>query len=71
MESHFSNNLRLFNNEKKSDSFADHFEQHFKSTTSRTDQRKYMKFNVANQLKLIVTMKSFTKQIATYVWRNA
>ena len=40
MDGDFSNLLRLLKNGKKSDSFAAHFEQHFNTTTSRTDLRK-------------------------------
>ena len=61
MDGHFSDLLSLLRNGQKSDSFAAHFEQHSKYTTSRTDPRKYMKFKVANQLKTIGTMKTFTK----------
>ena len=45
----------------KSDSFAAHFEHHFKATASRTDLRKYMTFKVVKQLNLIGEMKTFTK----------
>ena len=58
---HFSNILRLLNNGHKSYSFADHFEQHFNTTTSRIDIRKYMTFKVLNQLNQIGTMKTFTE----------
>ena len=61
MYSHFSNLLRLLKNGQKSDSFADHSEQHFNTTTSRTDLRKYMTFKVVKQLNLIGAMKFFTK----------
>ena len=61
MDGNFYNILRLLKNRKKSDSFASHFEQHFNTTTSRTDLRKYMSFKVVNQLKLIGAMKTFTK----------
>ena len=44
MDGHFSDLLRLLKNGQKSDSFAAHFEQHFNTTTSRTDLRKYTTF---------------------------
>ena len=53
--------LRLLKNGQKSDSFAVHFEQHFKYTASRTDLRKCMAFNLVNQLNPIGAMKTFTK----------
>ena len=46
---------------KKPESFADHFWQHFNSTMSCTDIRKYMTFKVVNQINLIGAMKTFTK----------
>ena len=46
---------------KKSDLFADHFEQIFNTTTSRTDLCKYMTFKVVKQLNPIGAMKTFTK----------
>ena len=61
MDSQFSNILRLLKNGQKSDSFNGHFEQHFNTTTSRTDLRKYMTCKVVNQLNPISTMKTFTK----------
>ena len=61
MESNFSDLLRLLKNRQKSDSFAAHFEQHFNTTASRTDLRKYMKFKVVKQLNSIFAMKIFTK----------
>ena len=61
MDGHFSDILRLLNNRQKSDSFAAHSEQHFTTTTSRKDLRKYMMFKVVKQLKPIGTMKTLTK----------
>ena len=58
---HFSDLLRLLKNGQKSDSFSAHSEQHFKTTTSRTNLRKYMMFKVVEKIKLIVEMKTFTK----------
>ena len=42
-------------------SFAAHSEQHFNTTTSRTDLRKYMTFKVVKQLSPIGAMKTFTQ----------
>ena len=61
MDCHFSDLLRILKNRQKSDSFAAHFEQHFNTTTSSTDLRKYMTFKVVKELNLIGTMKTFTK----------
>ena len=61
MDGHFSDLLRLLKNGYKSDSFTVHFEQHFNTTTSRTDLRKYMTFKVVNKLNPIGAMKTFTK----------
>ena len=61
MDGHFSDLLRLLKNGHKSDSFAAHFEQHFNTTTSRTDLRKYMTFKVVKQINQIGAMKTFKK----------
>ena len=61
MDGNFSDILRLLKNGKKSDSFSAHSEQHFNSTTSRTDLCKYMVFKVVNKLNPIGAMKIFTK----------
>ena len=61
MDVHVSDLLRLLNNRQKSDSFSAHFEQHFNTTTPRTDLRNYMTFKVVKQLNSIVAMKTFTK----------
>ena len=61
MDGHLSDLQPLLKNEKKSDLFAAHFVQHFKTTTSCTDLRKYMTFKVVNQLNPIGEMKTFTK----------
>ena len=50
MDGHFCYLQRLLKNRKKSDSFAANFVQHFNTTTSRTDLRKYMKFKVVKHL---------------------
>ena len=60
-DGHFSNLQRLLKNGRKSDSFAAHFVQHFNSTTSRIELRKYMTFKVLKQLNPIGAMKTFTK----------
>ena len=70
MDGHFSDILRLLKNVQKSDSFAAHFEQHFNTTTSRTDLRNYMTFKVVNQLNHIGAMKNLQNPITVYVWRN-
>ena len=61
MYSHFYDILHLFKNGQKSDSFAAHFEQHFKATMSGIDLGKYMTFKVVKQLNLIGAMQTFTK----------
>ena len=61
IDGHFSDLQRLHKNGKKSDSFAAHFVQQFKNTTSRTDPRKCMTFKVLKQLNPIGALKTFTK----------
>ena len=61
MDGHFSDLQRLLKNEKNSDSFAAHLIQHFNTTTSCTDLRKYMTFKVVKHLNLIGAMKTFIK----------
>ena len=61
MYGHLSDLQRLLKNRRKSDSFADHFVQHFNNTKSRTDLRKCTTFKVLDQLNLIGAMKTFTK----------
>ena len=61
IDGHFSDLLSLLKNGQKSDSFAAHFKQHFNTTTSCTDLRKYMTFKVVKQLNTIGAMKTFTK----------
>ena len=46
---------------KKSDSFAAHFKQHFKSTRSHKNICKYITFKVEKQLNPIGAMNTFTK----------
>ena len=57
----FSNSLCVLINGQKLYSFAAHYEQHFKSTTSCTDLCKCMKFKVVYQPNPIGEMKLFTK----------
>ena len=61
LDGYFSYLLCLLKNGQKSDSFAAHFKQHFNTTTSRTDLRKYMTFKAVKQLNPIGAMKTFTK----------
>ena len=61
MDSHFSDAQCFLKNRHKSDSFSAHFEQHFKSTTSRMNLCKCMTFKVVKHLKPIEEMKSFAK----------
>ena len=61
MDGDLSDVQRLLKNGQKSESFAVHFEQHFKSTTSCTDLRKCMLFKVIRKLNLIGAMKTFKK----------
>ena len=61
IEGHFSKMLSLPKNRQKWDSFADHFEQHFKSTTSRTDLCKCMTFKLVKQFNPIGARKTFMK----------
>ena len=60
-DGHLSNLQRLLKNGQKSDSFATQCVQHFNTTTSCTDLRKYITFKVVKHLHLIGTMKIFTK----------
>ena len=61
MDGYFSDLLRLLKNGQESDSFAAHSEQHFKSTTSRTDLIKCIPFKVVRQINPIGVMKKLTK----------
>ena len=61
MDGHFSDLQRLLKNGQKSDSFADHFVQHFITTMWRTDLHTYMTFKVVKQINLIGAMKTFTE----------
>ena len=69
IDSRFSDLLRLLKIRQKSDSFAAHFEQHFKTTMPRIDLRKCMTFRVINQT-WSVQSKYSQNLIAIYVWRN-
>ena len=70
MDGYFSYILRLLKNEQKSDSFAAHFEQNFKSNVSCTYLCKYMTFKVVKQINLIGAIKHLQNLTATYVWSN-
>ena len=61
IDGRFSDLQRLIKNRQKSYSFAAHFVQHYNTTTSRIDLRKYMTFKVIKQLNPIGAMKTFTK----------
>ena len=61
MVGHFYDLLRLLKNVQKSDSFAAHLEQHFKSTASFTHLRKFMTFKVVKHLSMIDAVKKITK----------
>ena len=56
MNSHFSYLRHLLENGQKSDSFAAHFKQYFRSTTSRMDLNNCITFKVVNQINPIGTM---------------
>ena len=60
MDSHFSDLLRLLKNRQTLDSFDAHIEQHFNTTTSHTDLRKYMTFKVVKKLNPIGAVKTIT-----------
>ena len=61
MDVHFYDLLLLLKNWQKSDSFAAHFEQHFKYNMSYTYLRKCMSFKLVKQINPIGAMKTFTK----------
>ena len=61
MGSSFYDILLLIKIGQKSDSFAAHFEQHFKYTKSHTDLRNYNTFKVVKQINLIGAMKTNMK----------
>ena len=61
MDGHFYDLLRLLKNGKKSDSSAAHSKQHFNTTMSHIDIRKYMTFKVLKQLNPIVPINLFMK----------
>ena len=71
MNGHFSDLQYILNNGQKPDSFATHFEHHFKTTTSQIYLRKYMTWKVVKKLNLIGAMKNSRNLIAIYVLRNA
>ena len=61
MDDHLYDLQRLLKNRQKPDAFSVHFEQHFNTTTPRTDIRKYMKFKVIKKLRPIGTIGKFKK----------
>ena len=61
MDGYFSDFQRLLKNGLTSDSFAAHYGQHLKSTTSRTDLCKCMMLKVVNNINSIVEIKSFMR----------
>ena len=61
MDGQFSDSLRLLKNGQKPDSFVAHFKQHFNSTNSSTDLRKYTMSKIIKQLNPIGTMKKIAK----------
>ena len=61
MDNNLSDLLRLLKNGQKSDSFYAHSEQHFKSTTPRTDLHKCTVFKVVSHFNPISAMKTFKK----------
>ena len=61
MDGHLSDLQCLIKNGQESYSFAAHFVQHFSTTKSRKDLRKYMTFKVVKQLNPIGAMKRVTK----------
>ena len=61
MDGNFSDVQHMIKYRQKLDSFADHLEQHFKSTTSRTNLCNWMAFKVVNKINQIGEIKSFTK----------
>ena len=61
MDGHFSDLLHTFKNGQKSYSLAAYFQQHFNTSTSRTDLHKYMPFKVVKNLNPIGGMKTFIK----------
>ena len=61
MDGRFFNLLRPLKNGQKSDSFAAHYKQYFKSTASHTYLCKCMIFKVVKHLNLICSIKTFSK----------
>ena len=57
MGGHLYHVQNLLKNGPKSDSFADHYRQHFKYNTSRTELCKCMTYKLVKQLNPIVEMK--------------
>ena len=63
MEGHFSDLQCLLKTKQKLDSFAAHFEQHFNTTTSRTDIFKYRALKVVKDLNQVCAMKYLRRLI--------
>ena len=61
MDGHFSDLQRWPKNGQKSDSFPAHFVQHFSTTKSRIDLRKYTTFKGIKQLNPIGSLETLTK----------
>ena len=61
MYGHFSYVHSILKNRQESDSFYDHYNQHFKSTMPCTDLRKCTRFKAAQQIKNIGAMKILPK----------
>ena len=61
MYSYFFNLRPLLKKGQRPDSFADHFEQHFDSTTSYIYLINCITFNIFKILNLIGAVKKFTK----------
>ena len=61
LDSHFSKFQGIIKNIQKLDSFAAHYKQHIKPTAPCTYLRKFMTLKVVKQIKLIISILSFTK----------
>ena len=57
MYGNLSDFQRILNNEKKPDSFAAHYEQHFKSAKSHNELGTFMAFKVVKYINHIGSMK--------------
>ena len=61
MDGHFSDVQYLLKTGQKSDSFAAHYNKHFKSTRSNMNLCMCMTFKVSKQIKPTVSIKTLTK----------